>query len=230
MPKRMKVQRRGKGKPRYISPSNRYKVAVSYPLIKEKTEGEILDIINDPVRTAPVMIVQYGSSMAAIPAAEGMRVGDLVYFDSKTPKQGDIMKLKDIPEGTSICNLEIVPGDGGKMVRSSGLSAKVVSREQKFVMIKLPSKKQKRFNPECRATIGRKEKPLMKAGKNHHILKNKTRVWPVVAGGAMNPVDHPFGGGKRRHKKRKTISRRKPSGGRVGSIAARRTGRKRGSR
>ncbi len=236
MPKRMKSQRRGKGKPRFTSPTHKYKVAVSYPFIEDKMQGEIVDIINDPVRTAPVSIIQLNKGLAAIPSAEGIKVGDLVYFDAETPRKGDVMRLKNIPEGTVIFNLEVIPGDGGKMVRGAGLSARVVSKDEKIVIVKLPSRKQKKFHPNCMASIGiaagggRKDKPLLKAGKKYHSIKNKTKSWPVVAGGAMNAGNHPFGGGMRRHKKRKTIARRMPPGRKVGSIAAKRTGRKRGSR
>lgn len=236
MPKRMKSQRRGKSKPRFVSPSHRYMAAVSYPAIKGKREGEIMDIINDPARGSPLSIVQFGNHLTALPCPNGVKVGDMVYLDSETPRKGDIMRLKDIPEGTQIFNIEITPGDGGKMVRGSGTSARVMAKEGDKVVVKLPSRKIKRLNPKCRATIGavagagRKEKPVLKAGKKHHMLRNKTRTWPIVAGGAMNAVDHPFGGGMRRHKKRKTISRRMPPGKKVGSISAKRTGRKRGKK
>ena len=88
------------------------------------------------------------------------------------------------------------------------------------------------LNPNCRAIIGiiagggRKEKPLLKAGKVYHMLKSKAKLWPRVAPRAMNAVDHPFGGGKRRHKRRKTVSKRAPRGARVGSVGAKRTGRR----
>ena len=91
-------------------------------------------------------------------------------------------------------------------------------------------KKMKRMHPQCRATIGviagggRKEKPMLKAGKKYHAIKRGSKIWPKVAGVAMNPVDHPFGGGGRSSRKHKTVSRRRPPGRKVGSIAARKTG------
>jgi large subunit ribosomal protein L2 len=144
---------------------------------------------------------------------------------------GNTTYLKNIPEGTPICNIEAQPGDGGRFARASGTFALVVSREEDKVLVQMPSGKLKWLHPNCRATIGvvacggRTDKPFVKAGKKYHKMKSKAAKWPRVRGVAMNAVDHPFGGGKHQHVGRpKTVSRNAPPGRKVGSIAARRTG------
>jgi len=132
-----------------------------------------------------------------------------------------------------IFNIESIPGDGGKFVRSSGTFAKVVSQMKDTVIVQLPSKKRKEFHPKCRASIGvvagggRPEKPLLKAGNSFFKMKAKNKLWPKVSGSAMNAVDHPFGNKRTSRKsKAKPISRNAPPGRKVGMVAARRTGRK----
>ena len=97
----------------------------------------------------------------------------------------------------------------------------------------MPSKKQKQFHPNCRATVGviagsgKGEKPILKAGKRHHMMKARNKLYPQTSGVAMNAVDHPFGSGRGRHKGKPTIAPRfAPPGRKVGMIRARRTGRK----
>ena len=238
MPRRTKMQRRGKGKPKYRAPSHKYLARVRFPPIREELMvGEVVEILHDPARTAPLMIIRCDDDFYALPAPEGIMVGSQVEIGSGAHlRAGNVLPLGEIPEGMDIFNIELVPGDGGKIVRAAGLSAKVMAKEEGRVIVKLPSRQLKVLNPRCRAMIGvvagagRKEKPLLKAGKVYHILKAKAKVWPRVAARAMNPVDHPMGGGKRRHKRKKTTSKRAPRGARVGSIGARRTGRKKGGK
>ena len=137
------------------------------------------------------------------------------------------------PEGTPVYNIEGSPGDGGKYVRSSGLTATIVSIDPSKAMIRLPSGQQKAFSPRCRATIGivagggRTEKPFLKAGAVWHHTRVKARKWPVTRGAAMNAASHPHGGGSHQSPGRpSTVSRHAPPGRKVGNIAARRTGRK----
>ncbi len=231
MPKRLKQQRRGKGKPVYRSPTHRWKGKISYP--RGSGEARINSIYHGPGRNSPLMEIKLDGKRFILPAPLGVAEGDTIHIgEDAAIMPGNVLPLSKIPEGTRIFNIELSPGDGGKLVRGSGCTARVVSKDQRGVTLQLPSKSMKIFNPNCKATVGtiagggRKEKPLVKAGKKHHILRSKSRVWPIVAGGAMNPVDHPFGGGMRRHKKRKTVSRTAPPGRKVGSIAARKTGRK----
>ena len=165
-------------------------------------------------------------------AVEGMGIGETIeYGENVSLKPGNSTYLKNIPEGTPICNIENQPGDGGKFARASGTFAILVAHEEDRVLVQMPSGKLKWLNPKCKATIGvvagggRTDKPFVKAGKKYYKMKSKAAKWPRVRGVAMNAVDHPFGGGKHQHVGRpKTVSRNAPPGRKVGSIAARRTG------
>lgn len=240
MPKRMRQQRRGKGTSVFRAPSFRFKYKARYRAFDEAEkndtiEGQVIDLVNDTVRSAPLMIIKYRTGeFANLPAPYGIRVGAAVAAGSKAqPAIGNVLPLKSIPAGTDVYNLELAPGDGGKIVRAAGTSAKIVSHERGKVIVRLPSKEFKTLNPDCRATVGttaafgRTEKPIAKAGKHWHMLRARGRYWPMTAAVAMNRVSHPFGGKRRStQKKLKTISRRQPRGARYGSIAARRTGRR----
>ena len=109
------------------------------------------------------------------------------------------MPLSDIPAGTSIHNIELQPGKGGQIVRSAGTSAQVLAREERYTLIRLPSGQSRHVLNECMATIGQignldhKNEKLGKAGKSRHKGRR-----PTVRGSAMNPVDHPHGGGEGR--------------------------------
>jgi len=239
MPKRMRQQRRGKGTSVFRAPSFKFKYTARYRTFddlerNEALEGKVEDIVNDTARSAPIMIIKYKTGdYAILPATYGIRVGAAVAAGAKAPiGTGNVLPLKSIPAGTDIYNLEIRPGDGGKIVKAAGTFAKIVSHEKNTVIVKLPSREFKVFNPDCRATIGttagfgRTEKPIVKAGKHWHMMRARGRYWPMTACVAMNRVTHPFGGKRRStQKKCKTISRRMPRGARYGSIGASRTGR-----
>lgn len=237
MPKHLIQQRRGKGGPTFRSPSHRGKAKVMYRSYDDLEKGSllpgvVLDLISDPMHGAPLMLIQYGDgSSSYIPAPLGISVGSKVNCGvGANGNTGDVMKLKDIPEGTQIFNLEITPGDGGKLVRTVGVSARVVSREEGQVIIQLPSKKFKTLNPYCRATIGviagggKKEKPFYKAGNKSKSRKARNKRYPRVKGTAMNAFEHPHGGGHRRKRKKYSVSRNAPPGAKVGSIAPSRGG------
>ena len=167
-------------------------------------------------------------------APEGAYIGQSIECgDEATLANGNTMMLEHIPEGTPIYNIEGSPGDGGRYVRSSGLTATIISTDKTKSMVRLPSGTQKAFSPRCRATIGivsgggRPEKPFLKAGAVWHHTRGKARKWPVVRGAAMNACSHPHGGGSHQSPGRPTtVSRHAPPGRKVGNIAARRTGRK----
>ncbi|HDQ59892.1 MAG TPA: 50S ribosomal protein L2 [Candidatus Woesearchaeota archaeon] len=243
MPKRIRQQRRGKGKPVFRAPSFKFKYASKYrPLDKvemlEKLDGSVVDVINDTARTAPLMVINFeNGEKLTLPAPNGICVGAKVAAGFTAPvTKGSVLPLGKIPAGTSVFNIELRPGDCGKLVKAGATSAKVVSHELNKVMVKLPSKKFKIFNPKCRATIGevagfgRKEKPIIKAGKNFHITRARGVYWPMVAGVAMNAINHPYGGKRRstQKSKKKPASRNAPPGRKVGSIAPKRTGRRKG--
>ncbi|MCP4761566.1 MAG: 50S ribosomal protein L2 [archaeon] len=236
MGKRILVQRRGRGTPNFQSPTHKRKGRVKYKYFPKGTEEKTAIIKNfehDPGRGAPVAIIQYedGEKGMYLPP-EGMFVGDKIYIGDKTEiKVGNILKLKYIPEGTYIFNIENEPMDGGKIVRGSGTYAAVITKSEKEINVRLPSGKTKMFLPESRCTVGvvagggRTVKPFVKAGNKYHYMKAKHTVWPRTSGVAMAAAMHPFGGGghKSPHKPT-TTSRNAPPGRKVGLIAAKRTG------
>lgn len=239
MGKRIKVQRRGRGSPTFRASQKRKRGAVKHPnpiTHKDKPlEGEIIDFEHERGRSAPLARVTYASGEKSyMIAPEGVSVGESIKIGALEIKIGNTLPLKEIPEGTSIFNIESNPGDGGKFVRAGGTYSTVVTRDPKKVIVKLPSGKSKPFNPLCRATIGvvagggRTEKPFVKAGNKFHHCRAKNRKWPVNRGVAMIAASHPHGGGQKQHigKKSSCVSRNAPPGRKVGLIAARRTGRK----
>lgn len=232
MGKRIIQQRRGRGY-RYQSPSHRFKGAAKHA--SESGEGVVADIINCPGHSAPLMVVDYladGFRLSIAPT--GIKVGDNLEVGGNNLKEGNILELANVPEGTLIYNIEARPGDGGKFVRSSGMFAKVLSKTPSGIKVKLPSKKEKLFLPSCRAAIGviggsgRVDKPFLKAGAKFHKMRARGKLYPKVCGVSMNSVDHPFGGSCSHSKGRPTQSpRNAPPGRKVGKIAPRRTGKKR---
>ena len=229
MGKNLRQQGRGKGSPRYRSPGHRYLGAVSYSFIPFGSKfGVVKDIVDAPGRHVPLAEVEYsGKKVLQIPS-RGMKVGQIVNFEN--PEEGNILELGKIPEGSSIFNIELHPGDGGTLCRSSGASATLVTKENNKCVVMLPSKNKKTLPFGCRATIGaaagsgRGDKPFRKAGLKHYAMKSMNRYYPTVRGRAKNAVDHPFGGSNMG--KHKTVSRHMPPGKKVGSISPRRTGRK----
>lgn len=208
--------------------------------------GVIREIVHDPGRGAPLAKVEfrdpyrYRKVTETFVATEGMYTGQFVYCGKKaTLAVGNILPLESLPEGTIVCNVEEKTGDGGALARASGNYATVVGQnpEDGTTRIKLPSGSKKVVASGCRAMIGlvagggRIDKPLLKAGRAYHKYKAKRNCWPKVRGVAMNPVDHPHGGGNHQHiGHASTVSRYAPPGQKVGLIAARRTGLLRGTK
>ena len=167
-------------------------------------------------------------------APEGLKVGSEVISGAQAELgAGFTAELGNIPEGTLVYNIEKVPGDGGKFARASGTFARVVSKNDSKVLVQLPSKKIAKFDEKCRASIGvvssggRKDKPIRKAGKKHHAMKARNKLYPVVSGASMNAVDHPFGNKRSSRKsKARPAPKNAPPGRKVGMIRPRRSGRK----
>tara|TARA_Y100000034_G_scaffold26979_1_gene32113 strand:- start:11525 stop:12250 length:726 start_codon:yes stop_codon:yes gene_type:complete len=237
MGKRLIQQARGKGGPTYRAPSFKYEGRAKFNAVdKEIKKGIITDIIHCRGHSAPLIEIKFDNNERCLMIApEGIRVGDEIFSGDgiDKAKKGYIMPLKNVPEGALIFNIESQPGDGGKFVRSSGSFAKVLTKTSKFVIVQFPSKKQKKFNPNCRVCIGniagggRVEKPILKAGIKYFKMKAKNKLWPKVSGGAQNAVDHPFGNARSSRKsKARPAPRNAPPGRKVGMIAARRTGKK----
>ena len=236
MGKNLIQQKRGKGSPRYRAPSFRYKGTANFARYEESKTiaAKITDIVHSSGHSAPLMELKYSNGETGLlQAPEGIKIGDSIEMGKNTEiKSGNIMPLKDIPEGISIYNIEAQPGDGGKFVRASGAFAKIITKTEDSIVIELPSSKRKPFSPECRAIIGivagsgRTEKPFLKAGNKFYAMKAKNKLWPIVSGTSMNSVNHPFGGSSSHAKGIPTqSSRNAPPGRKVGKIAPKRTGR-----
>jgi large subunit ribosomal protein L8e len=205
--------------------------------------GIVKEIIHDPGRGAPLVRVQFRhlykfkKITSLFIAAEGMYTGQFIYCGKKAKLMiGNVLPLCSLPEGTVCCNVEEQRGDRGKLARTSGNYVTIVNHiNDSKTRIRLPSGAKKIVSSHCRAIIGlvaggnRNDKPLLKAGRAFYKFKSKRNCWPIVRGVAMNPVDHPHGGGNHQHiGHSSTVRRDAPPGRKVGLIAARRTGRLRG--
>ncbi|TPX52260.1 hypothetical protein SeMB42_g01519 [Synchytrium endobioticum] len=207
--------------------------------------GLVKEIIHDPGRGAPLARVafrdpyRYKLREELFIATEGMFTGQFVYCGKKAALNvGNTLPLESMPEGTIICNVEEKVGDRGALARTSGNYATIIGHnpDQGITRIKLPSGAKKVVQGNCRATVGivagggRIDKPLLKAGRAYHKYRVKRNSWPKTRGVAMNPVDHPHGGGNHQHiGHASTVARSAPPGQKVGLIAARRTGLLRGT-
>lgn len=237
MGKNLVQQKRGKGSPRYRAPSFNYVGKATHRSFDQETlGGKVIDLVHCPGHSAPLSKVRYsnGEEIFMI-APEGIKLGDDVQSGLHAPIViGNSLPLKNIPEGTLIFNIENSPGDGGKICRASGTFARVIAKTEKAVHVLMPSRKEKDFNPMCRAQIGivagggRTEKPILKAGARYHAMHARNKLYPIVCGVSMNAVNHPFGGRSSHHKGKVTIAPKyAPAGRKVGKIRPRRTGMKR---
>ena len=163
--------------------------------------GLVKTIEYDPNRTAFIALLYYpNGSKSYILAPNGLKVGASILSGSNiAPELGNSLPLSEIPLGTTVHNIEINPGQGGALVRSAGVAAQILGRDGKYVVIKMPSGETRLILGACRATVGTVSNPdhnleqLGKAGRNRW-LGRCPRTRPV----AMNPVDHPMGGGEGR--------------------------------
>ncbi|MCS7116634.1 MAG: 50S ribosomal protein L2 [Nitrososphaerota archaeon] len=236
MGRRIIQQKRGHGAPQYRVASKGKIAPVSYPSQKigETNTAYVLDILHERGRFTPIAQLSMDDGRVVyIPAVEGLQVGAKIEIGFEASvKQGNILPLSKIPEGTVICNIEKNFGDGGKLVRAPGSSAVLFSHTPEGAIVKMPSGKSMILNENCRAMIGviagggRLEKPFLKAGAKYYAVKGKGRVFPRVRAVAMAAVHHPHGGGRHAHKAPKSVSRYAPPGSKVGHIAPRRTGRR----
>lgn len=236
MGKKLRVQRRGRGTPTFKAKKTGKIAPIKYPeLGSGSLNGMVRDLLHEPGRGAPLAYIELeGGSGYYVAAPEGISIDQSVSIGQDAPPAiGNVLPIGLIPEGTMVCNVELRPGDGGRLARSSGSFATVVSHSAKGTVLKLPSKKNVEMNNECRATIGivagggRREKPFMKAGEKHHHKRAKGQVYPVTKGIKMTAASHPHGGGRhRRPGKSTTVGRNAPPGAKVGLIAARSSGRK----
>jgi len=207
-------------------------------------KGVVKEIIHDPGRGAPLARVafrhpyKFQQQIHNFIAVEGLYSGQFIYCGKKAElKIGNVLPLSQLPEGTVVSNVEEAAGDRGRLARASGDYCTVVAQnpDAKTTRLRLPSGAKKTVQSGARATIGicagggRVDKPMLKAGRAYHKYKAKRNCWPKVRGVAMNPVEHPHGGGNHQHVGHATtVARDSPPGKKVGLIAARRTGRIRG--
>lgn len=232
MGKPLIVQRRGKGSV-FSAPSHRFKAEVQYRNADGDRKMTVLDFIDDPGRSALLMLSEYDDGKEILlPAAEGLTIGDIIEEGGNVSLNiGNILPLEKIPEGYPIFNIETKVGDGGSLVRASGNCAFIVSKTGDKILIKLPSGTLKYFDKRCRATIGcvcgggRTDKPLLKAGVAHYKNLARGHWYPRVRGVHMNPCEHPFGG-KEHHGAIMPKRKGSPAGVHVGLFGGRRSGRK----
>jgi len=227
MGKRIISRRRGSGTGRYRSPSHRHHGAIYHPSPSIVGEGTVTAILPAPGRSAPVaeVLAPEGSTVRIL-ATAGLATGDTVAFQEGKLDRGSILPLSRIPDGTLVSNLEVKPVDGGRLVRVAGASALVVAHSGSDVTVQLPSGAFKLLLATCRAQVGavggggRKERPIIKAGKKFWATRTLARQPFKVRGVAMNPVNHPFGGGAHQHVGRpSTVSSGTWPGAKVGRFS-----------
>ena len=170
---------------------------------KENIPAKVASIEYDPNRSAYIALVNYADGEKRyILAPHGLKQGDSVQTSEEPPFSiGCCMKLKSMPLGSTIYNIEMIPGKGGKLVRSAGLSAQLMARSGGYATLRMPSGEVRLINENCRATFGvvsNSEHNLRVEGKAGR--KRWMGIRPTVRGTAMNPVDHPHGGGEGKHK------------------------------
>ncbi|NOZ36267.1 MAG: 50S ribosomal protein L2 [Chlorobi bacterium] len=172
---------------------------VDFKRNKDGVPATVKTVEYDPNRTAFISLLFYADGEKRyIIAPNGLKVGDVILSGKDVaPEIGNTLFLSDIPLGTVVHNVELQPGKGGEMARSAGSYAQLVSKEGKFVVLKLPSGELRKILSTCRATVGtvsNSDNALLKSGKAGRSRWKGRR--PRVRGVAMNPVDHPMGGGE----------------------------------
>lgn len=170
---------------------------------KENIPAKVASIDYDPNRSSLIALLYYrDGEKRYILAYQGAKIGDMVQTSDEPPFQvGSCMRLKFMPIGSVVHNLELSPGKGGKLVRSAGLSAQLLARANGYATVRMPSGEVRMINEDCRATFG----VVSNAEHNLRVLGKAGRsrwlgIRPTVRGVAMNPVDHPHGGGEGRSK------------------------------
>lgn len=174
---------------------------IDFKRTKDGVPAKVATIEYDPNRTCRIALLHYADGTKAyILAPRGLKVGDVVSSGQGADiKPGNALPLRYIPVGTTVHNVELRPGQGGKMARSAGMAAQVVAKDGDHATLRLPSTEMRRVLIDCRASVGEvgnSEHELIKIGK---AGRNRWKgVRPQTRGVAMNPVDHPLGGGEGR--------------------------------
>mgnify|MGYP000793738283 CR=1 FL=1 len=190
----------GKITVRHQGGGNRQKYRiVDFKRRKENMPATVIGIEYDPNRSANIALIQYeDGEKAYILAPVGLKDGDKVISGERADiKPGNCMRIENIPVGTMIHNIEMNPGQGGKLVRAAGQQAQLMAKEGKYAHVRLPSGEMRLIMAVCKATIGtvgnidHENVKIGKAGRTRHM-----GIRPTVRGTVMNPVDHPHGGGE----------------------------------
>ncbi len=188
------VRHRGGGNKR------KYRI-IDFKRDKDQIPAKVAAIEYDPNRSANIALLFYvDGEKRYILAPNGLKVGDMIYSgEGSDIKTGNCLKLKNMPVGTLVHNIELKEGKGGQLVRSAGTSAQLMAKEGKNALVRLPSGETRYININCKATIGQvgnldhENVTIGKAGRKRHM-----GIRPTVRGSAMNPNDHPHGGGEGR--------------------------------
>ncbi|MCJ7607874.1 MAG: 50S ribosomal protein L2 [Thermoplasmata archaeon] len=228
MGKRLIPQRRGRGFGRYRSPRHLRFTDAKHPKLRDG-KGVIVDLVHEAGRIAPLAKVKSGGTSYWMLAPDGASVGQEIMFGEKAEiAAGNTMSVGSLPEGTIVYNVELQPGDGGKLARTAGNAATVVSHGTKTVLL-MPSGKFKEIHNKCLATVGQvaggghKDKPFTKSGKKFHAYGSKAKAYFNVSGVSMNAADHPHGGGSHPHVgTQSSVGRNTPPGRKVGNLAPKR--------
>ncbi len=191
---RITVRHRGKGAKRRLR-------IIDFKRDKMSVPGRVASIEYDPNRSANIALIYYvDGEKRYILAPQGLKVGDMIKAgDGADIKPGNALPLQKIPSGTMIHNIEMVPGGGAKMVRSAGAAAQLMVREGEYALLRLPSGEMRRVRSDCMATIGQVGNIDHQGIKLGKAGRKRWMGWrPTVRGSAMNPNDHPHGGGEGR--------------------------------
>jgi large subunit ribosomal protein L2 len=203
MGKKIKVQRRGRGGSQFRAAKMNKIAPAKYPtLTKENRAGTVKELNHEPGRGAPLAYVEFepGSGFYSS-AIEGTYVDQEITIGPNAPLQvGNVLPLGNIPEGTMVSNIELRPGDGGKIARSSGSFGTVIAHTRTHTSVRIPSKRTVDIHNDSRATIGvvsgggRREKPFLTAGEKLHAKKAKGHKYPVAHGVKMPAAEVATGG------------------------------------
>ena len=176
----------------------KYRV-IDFKRNKDGVLGKVATIEYDPNRSANIALINYADGEKRyILAPKGLEVGTVIVSGETTDvKVGNCMEMGNMPEGTTIHNIEMHPGKGGQLARSAGVSAQILGSEEKYVIVRLQSGEVRKFLKKCRATVGavgNEDHGLVNYGKAGRMRWKGVR--PTVRGSVMNPNDHPHGGGE----------------------------------
>ena len=175
---------------------------IDFKRTKDGVPGKVATVEYDPNRTCYIALLHYvDGAKSYILAPQGVKPGDTIESGERADiRPGNALPLRAIPTGTVVHNVELIPGQGGKLGRSAGSAIQVVAKEGPMVTLRLPSSEMRLVRAECRATVGalsnseHQNVKIGKAGRSRHKGKR-----PQTRGVAMNPVDHPHGGGEAHH-------------------------------